>query len=101
MGFKHNHELYQQLKDQLNTHSYNYYVLDDPQISDFEYDQMYRQLEQLEKQYPELITTDSPTQRVADKPLQQFDQIEHTIPMLSLGNVFTHDELLNFNQRLI
>ena len=89
-----------QLRDQLNHHSYQYYVLDDPEIPDVEYDRLYRELQALEKQYPEFITADSPTQRVGDKPLDGFTQVKHEVPMLSLDNVFNGDELRDFYKRI-
>ncbi|VAW64028.1 DNA ligase (NAD(+)), partial [hydrothermal vent metagenome] len=89
-----------QLRDQLNHHSYQYYVLDDPEIPDVEYDRLYRELQSLEKKHPELITQDSPTQRVGDKPLDGFTQVKHEVPMLSLDNVFNEDELNEFNKRV-
>lgn len=88
------------LREQLRYHSYKYYVLDDPDIPDAEYDRLLKQLEALEKAHPELVTPDSPTQRVGSKPLTAFEQIRHQKPMLSLDNVFSEDELLAFNQRL-
>lgn len=89
-----------QLKQQLRYHNHRYYVLDDPEVPDVEYDRLFRELQKLEEQYPELLTTDSPTQRVGDRPLDKFDEVAHTIPMLSLGNVFSEDELNDFNQRV-
>jgi len=89
-----------QLREQLNHHSYQYYVLDDPEIPDAEYDRLYRELQSLEKKSPELITTDSPTQRVGDKPLDGFTQVKHEVPMLSLDNVFNETELTDFNKRV-
>ncbi|RDH84415.1 MAG: DNA ligase [endosymbiont of Galathealinum brachiosum] len=88
------------LRDQLNHHSYQYYVLDDPEIPDVEYDRLYRELQSLEKQNPDLITSDSPTQRVGDKPLDGFTQVKHEVPMLSLDNVFNEEELSDFNKRI-
>jgi len=88
------------LRDQLNHHSYQYYVLDDPEIPDVEYDRLYRELQALEKQYPDLITSDSPTQRVGDKPLDGFTQVKHEVPMLSLDNVFNEEELNDFYKRI-
>lgn len=88
------------LRDQLNHHSYQYYVLDDPEIPDVEYDRLYRDLQGLETDYPELITVDSPTQRVGDKPLDGFSQVKHEVPMLSLDNVFNEEELTDFNKRI-
>ncbi|UCB54401.1 MAG: NAD-dependent DNA ligase LigA [Thiotrichales bacterium] len=88
------------LREQLNRHSYLYYVLDSPEIPDSEYDRLYRELQQLEQKYPELITADSPTQRVGEQPLDAFTQITHRIPMLSLDNVFSEDELEAFFKRI-
>jgi len=88
------------LRDQLNHHSYKYYVLDDPEIPDVQYDRLYRELQSLETEFPDLITNDSPTQRVGDKPLDGFTQVKHEIPMLSLDNVFNEEELGDFNKRL-
>lgn len=88
------------LRDQLRYHSYKYYVLDDPDIPDAEYDRLYNELLSYEEKYPELITVDSPTQRVGAKPLTAFDQIQHQKPMLSLDNVFSEEELQAFDQRI-
>lgn len=88
------------LREQLRRHAHLYYVLDDPEISDIEYDRMYRELEQLEKDNPDLITHDSPTQRVGAKPLESFSQVRHRIPMLSLDNVFSDNELHAFYKRI-
>ena len=88
------------LREQLRYHSYKYYVLDDPDIPDAEYDRLHKQLVALEDENPELITSDSPTQRVGSTPLTSFDQIQHQMPMLSLDNVFNSDELQAFNQRI-
>ncbi|VAW56195.1 DNA ligase (NAD(+)) [hydrothermal vent metagenome] len=90
-----------QLRSQLNHHSYQYYVLDDPEIPDVEYDRFYRELQSLEQQAPQLITLDSPTQRVGDKPLEGFTQVKHEVPMLSLDNVFNESELNEFNKRIL
>ena len=88
------------LRKQLNEHSYRYYVLDDPSLPDAEYDRLFRQLQQLEAQYPELITADSPTQRVGSTPLSDFPSITHQVPMLSLGNVFDAEGLQAFVKRV-
>ncbi len=88
------------LRKQLNDYAYQYYVLDEPTISDSQYDELYKKLLALEKAHPDLITADSPTQRVGDKPLDGFKQIKHEMPMLSLGNVFTEQELKEFDERL-
>lgn len=89
------------LKEQLRYHNHRYYVLDLPEIPDAEYDRLFRELQGLEAQYPELLTADSPTQRVGGRPLDKFDQVVHVIPMLSLGNVFSEEELHDFNKRVI
>ncbi len=90
----------EKLREQLRYHSYKYYVLDDPDVPDAEYDRLYKQLVALEENHQELITSDSPTQRVGSKPLTTFDQIQHQMPMLSLDNVFSEEELLSFYKRL-
>ena len=90
----------EELRKQLRFHSHLYYVLDDPHIPDAEYDRMYRRLLELEEQHPELVTHDSPTQRVGSKPLAAFEQIQHQMPMLSLDNVFSEEELRAFVQRI-
>ena len=89
-----------QLREQLNRHSYLYYVLDSPEVPDSEYDRLYRELQQLEQKYPDLVTPDSPTQRVGEQPLKSFSQLTHRIPMLSLDNVFSEDELETFFKRI-
>jgi DNA ligase (NAD+) len=85
---------------QLNEHNYRYYVLDDPTISDSEYDQIFQKLTTLEKKHPELVTHDSPTQRVGAKPLKEFSEVNHEIPMLSLDNGFTDEDIRAFDQRV-
>ena len=92
--------LAQQLRRQLDEHNYNYYVLDAPTISDFEYDRMLRQLEDLEAAHPELITPDSPTQRVGGQALDSFQQVVHQVPLQSLQDVFSPQELLDFDRRV-
>ena len=88
------------LIDEINFHNYQYHGMDDPKISDNEFDQMVRALCDLEKNYPELIQADSPTQRVGSKPIDRFIQIDHLTPMLSLDNVFSIDELKSFEKRI-
>ena len=88
------------LRLQLREHSYHYHVLDDPVIPDSEYDRMLRDLERLERAHPEIITPDSPTQRVGAAPSAGFRQIRHTVSMLSLGNAFSDAELLDFDRRV-
>jgi DNA ligase (NAD+) len=81
------------LRELINYHNYRYYVLDSPEISDAEYDQLMRQLEQLEEAHPELITPDSPTQRIGAAPVEAFGVVEHPQPLLSLANAFSDEEL--------
>lgn len=88
------------LRDQINHHNLRYYVRDDPVISDSEYDSLLRRLQALEAKYPQLISSDSPTQRVGAPPLSAFDQIRHELPMLSLDNAFNDSELGAFDRRL-
>lgn len=88
------------LRDTLNYHNYRYYVEDNPEISDFEYDILYRELEGLEAQRPELITPDSPTQRVGGQPLEGFEKVVHSVQMQSLADVFSQEELSAFDQRV-
>jgi len=89
-----------QLRDELNFHNYRYYVLDDPEIPDVEYDRLLRQLQKLEEDHPELVTPDSPTQRVGHEPVAGFAEVRHLEPMLSLGNAFSADELSEFDRRV-
>ena len=84
----------------LNKYSYEYYVEDNPQITDTEYDTLYKQLEKLEEKYPELILENSPTQRVGDRVLDEFEKITHKIPMLSLSNTFSTEDLIDFDARV-
>jgi len=91
---------YLELVKSLNHHAYQYYVLDAPEISDFEYDQRYRQLEEFESANPLLVAPDSPTQRVGDTVLDQFTSFTHEIPLSSLGNVFNEEELQAFVDRV-
>ncbi|HZW21970.1 NAD-dependent DNA ligase LigA [Noviherbaspirillum sp.] len=88
------------LKAELNRHNHAYYVLDNPTIPDAEYDKMFRELVELEQAHPDLITSDSPTQRVGGKPLPQFEQVRHTVPMLSLNNAFGEEEVTAFDRRV-
>ncbi len=87
------------LRAQINHHNYRYYVLDSPEVSDAEYDELMRELKQLEEQYPQFITPDSPTQRVGAAPVEAFGVVEHPRPLLSLGNAFSHEELLAWHTR--
>lgn len=88
------------LRSVINEHNYRYYVLDDPTISDAQYDELFRELQQLEKNYPSLLTPYSPTNRVGSKPSDAFLAIRHKIPMLSLENGFSEKEVLAFDKRI-
>jgi len=90
----------EKLREEINYHNYLYYVLDSPEISDAEYDRLMQELVELEKAYPELITPDSPTQRVGAPPLEEFKPVTHTIPMLSLSNTETEEETMEFDRRI-
>ena len=90
----------QKLREELDFHNYKYYVENKPIISDYEYDQLLKKLEKLEKENPELITSDSPTQRVGGQPVEGFETVEHIVPMLSLANTYTYDELRDFDGRV-
>lgn len=90
-----------ELRDLINYHNRQYYVYDNPVISDAEYDKLMRELEELEKKFPELITPDSPTQRVGGEPLPYFAQVVHRTPMMSLANAFSADELRDFHRRVV
>lgn len=88
------------LRDQINYHNKLYYEHDSPEISDSEYDGLMRELKRLEDEFPELVTPDSPTQRVGGRPLEAFDTVMHSIPMLSLANAFDEGELKEFHRRV-
>lgn len=90
----------EQLRSQLHYHNYRYHSLDAPEISDAEYDRLMQQLKNLEAEHPELITPDSPSQRVGATPLSEFVTVVHEMPMLSLDNAFSDDDLLAFNKRI-
>ena len=89
-----------QLRDELNRHAYAYYTLDAPTIPDAEYDKLFRQLQALEEQHPELRTADSPTLRVGSNPLPEFSQVQHSVPMLSLNNGFEDEDVQAFDRRV-
>ncbi len=90
----------EKLRKEIRYHNHRYYVLDDPEISDAHYDRLLIELAALEQSHPDLITADSPTQRVGAEPLSEFGEVKHTVPMLSLSNVFSDKEFQNFNHRL-
>ena len=87
------------LIDEINFHNYQYHGMDDPKISDNQFDKLVIELLDLEKENPQLIQVDSPTQRVGSRPIDGFTQIDHLTPMLSLDNVFTMEELISFEKR--
>ena len=89
------------LRAEIEQHDYRYYVQDSPSVPDAEYDRLLRQLQDLEADYPDLITPESPTQRVAGKPAEGFDEVRHRTPMLSLANAFSEDEILQFHERVL
>jgi DNA ligase (NAD+) len=89
-----------ELRAALQRHNHAYYVLDAPSVPDAAYDELFRQLQQLEREYPALATADSPTQRVGGAPLATFEQVRHALPMLSLGNGFTDEDILAFDKRV-
>jgi len=88
------------LREAIERHNRLYYVLNRPEVPDREYDRLYAELAELEKQFPALITPDSPTQRVGGEPLKEFHQVRHRVPMMSLTNTYSRDELINFHERL-
>ncbi len=88
-----------ELRARIAHHNYRYYVLDDPEITDSEYDRLLRELQDLEAAHPELVTSDSPTQRVGAEPLAAFNEVAHSLPMLSLANAFDDQELRDFDRR--
>ena len=88
------------LRDKIRHHEYRYYVLDDPEISDAEFDQLMIELKKLEAEHPDLVTPDSPTQRVGGKPREGFVKAPHSSPMLSLDNTYSEDELRDWERRV-
>lgn len=94
------HQRYQRLKSELNQHNHAYYVLDDPSIPDSDYDRLMRELQDIEQQYAELRTPDSPSQRVGGMALDSFSQVKHEVPMLSLDNAFSDIEMIDFERRI-
>ncbi|MGH8162085.1 MAG: NAD-dependent DNA ligase LigA, partial [Gammaproteobacteria bacterium] len=90
----------EELRAELRRHNYLYYVEDDPEVSDADYDKLLRDLQALEDAHPELVTPDSPTQRVGAPPDTAFVEVDHSVPMLSLANAFTEGELREFNRRV-
>ncbi len=89
-----------ELRSAIHYHNHRYYVLDDPEISDAEYDRLLKELQELELKHPDLVTPDSPTQRVGAAPLKEFTSVPHTVPMLSLSNAMSEDEVREFDERV-
>lgn len=94
-------ERVEELKKKIEYHNYRYYVLDDPEIEDTQYDKMMQELIALEEQYPELLTEDSPSQRVGGEALEYFTKVEHSVPKLSLANAFSEEDIRDFDQRIL
>ena len=88
------------LRDEIRYHEHRYYVLDDPEISDFEFDKLIERLKELELQHPDLVTPDSPTQRVGGAPAAEFPKVRHPAPMMSLDNTYSVDDLRDFDRRV-
>jgi len=93
-------ERIEKLSAEINHHNYRYYVLDDPEVADAEYDELMRELQKLEEEYPRFLTPDSPTQRVGAAPVEAFGVVEHPLPLLSLGNAFSNEELNAWYNRI-
>src|SRR6266571_2947858 len=89
-----------ELRDAIRRHEERYYIRNDPEISDEEFDRLLHELEQVEADHPDLVTTDSPTQRVAGRPVESFETVEHVMPMLSLDNAYNEGELRAFDERV-
>lgn len=90
----------EKLRRQIDEHNYRYYVLDDPSISDAEFDRLFQRLKHLESEHPALVTPDSPTQRVGAPPLKDFAEVKHALPMLSLDNAFSDEDIIAFDRRI-
>jgi len=89
-----------ELRGEIDAHNYRYYVLDEPSVPDAEYDRLFNELKALEAEHPELVTPESPTQRVGGEALAAFGQVRHEVPMLSLGNAFEEQHLVDFDRRV-
>lgn len=88
------------LRQQINHHNHQYHTLDQPEVSDAEFDRLFRDLKALEREHPELVSEDSPTQRIGSAPLPAFSQVQHELPMLSLDNAFGKDDMWDFDRRV-
>src|SRR5216110_2823752 len=93
-------ERLRQLRESIRHHEERYYIHNAPEISDEEFDRLLHQLEALEAEFPDLLTADSPTQRVAGRPVEGFETVEHLLPMLSLDNSYNEEELQDFDERV-
>ena len=93
-------QLVASLRQQINHHNHQYHTLDQPGVSDAEFDRLFRDLKALEQEHPELVSDDSPTQRVGSVPLPAFSQVQHELPMLSLDNAFGEDDMWDFDRRI-
>ncbi len=100
MTQKEAHKRADELRRLIEHHNYSYYVVDDPEVPDAEYDRLMRELETIESGFPELVTADSPTQRVSGTPMDGFEAVLHRVPMLSLGNAFSGEEVADFQRRV-
>ena len=89
----------EELRRLIRYHDHKYYVAAEPEISDLEYDRLLRELRDLETQHPQLVTPDSPTQRIGDRPVDHLTQVAHRVPMLSIENTYTLEELAEFGDR--
>src|SRR5471032_3669729 len=89
-----------ELRTLIRHHEERYYIHSDPEISDEEFDRLLHELERLEAEHPDLVTADSPTQRVAGRPVEGFETVEHVVPMLSLDNAYNEEELRAFDERV-
>ena len=90
----------EQLRADIRRHDHFYYVLNQPEITDQQYDKLFAELKALEEKHPELITPDSPTQRVSERPIEGFAQVRHAVPMLSMDNTYNAEELRAFDERV-
>src|SRR5690625_5228579 len=90
----------EELKKEIALHNHRYYALDDPLISDAQYDALFKELLEIEAQHPEWVSDDSPSQRVGSVPVSGFETVQHRVPMLSLGNAFSEEELSAFDKRV-
>ena len=93
------HEI-ETLRNEIRYHNYRYYVLNDPEISDYEYDHLTQELRRIEAEHPELVTIDSPSQRVGEQPAEGFEKVDHPTRILSLSNAFSAEDVRAWNERI-